>query len=98
MFAEPFQNTRDIEINSASMRWNSARRTLSFTLNSFYDNDRHNPFPSTITVTSHRTGKKVKFVYDTEAAEYNEFWDGELAEYIPNDFTCGVERLIVTPY
>lgn len=40
-------------------------------------------FPERITITSVHTGKSVDFVQDREATLKNEFWDGELVEYIP---------------
>lgn len=42
-------------------------------------------FPSTMEIKSDHTGKVVRFVVDEEAAIRNEFWDGEMCEYISND-------------
>jgi hypothetical protein len=41
-----------------------------------------NRFPRSITIKSDYTGREILFVYDGEAAERNEGWDGELAEYV----------------
>lgn len=54
-------------------------------------------FPETITITSDRTGQKVTFNADREAALAAEFWDGELMEYKPvQDGTpINVKRLVI---
>ena len=51
-------------------------------------------FPRNITIKSVYTGRMVVFIYDEVSAEKNEFWDGELAEYIPVGDT-NVQRLIL---
>jgi hypothetical protein len=52
-------------------------------------------FPQTIVVHSHHTGRSVKFVQDREAAERNEFWDGEACQYKPVEFVPNVKSLMV---
>lgn len=42
-------------------------------------------FPEKIVVTSHHTGKVIKFMMDTAAAIKNEFWDGEQMEYTSHE-------------
>lgn len=39
-------------------------------------------FPNVLAIRSERTGKVVQFAKDLDAAQANEFWDGELFEYI----------------
>jgi len=50
--------------------------------------------PTEVEIRSHLTGHVVKFVYDTEAAERHEFWDGEMAEYVPTT-ACKVKKLAI---
>lgn len=40
-------------------------------------------FPAELIVRSHHTGNEVLFVKDHAAAERNEWWDGEMYEYLP---------------
>ena len=39
-------------------------------------------FPDKVFIRSHHTGKVVCFTQDRIAAERNEWWDGEMMEYI----------------
>jgi hypothetical protein len=50
--------------------------------------------PQEVEIRSHLTGHIVKFVYDNEAAERHEFWDGEMAEYKPVG-ECRVAKLAI---
>ena len=52
-------------------------------------------FPRTIDIKSGHTGRVVRFTQNTLKAEQNEFWDGEMMEYIPTVPLNNVERLIV---
>lgn len=54
-----------------------------------------NSFPRQIEVRSEHTGRVVKFTYDIEAAERNEWWDGEMAEYVPVG-DANVKKLVIT--
>lgn len=54
-------------------------------------------FPKTLLVTSTVTGREVQFIKDYAAAEANEFWDGEMCEYIPaTDANLNVKKLVIT--
>lgn len=52
-------------------------------------------FPQKFTVMSPTTGAIVLFVKDMQAAIDNEFWDGELAEYVPAEAMDRVQRLVI---
>lgn len=52
-------------------------------------------FPTEIIVHSHHTGNQIKFIIDHAAAARNEFWDGEMCEYIPIQPTNNCSRLTV---
>lgn len=52
-------------------------------------------YPEKFSVTSDHTGKIVEFVQDTNAAIFNEFWDGEIMEYIPADQKVNVLKLVL---
>lgn len=51
-------------------------------------------FPHTVTVFSTHTGRTIRFVINQEAAERNEFWDGLMMEYVPEE-RCNVDRLVI---
>lgn len=51
-------------------------------------------FPESIVVAGK---KEVEFVKDKDAAYRNEYWDGEMYEYVPV-VECGVRKLVVIPY
>lgn len=55
-------------------------------------------FPDQLSVVSEHTGRIVKFVQDHQAAEENEYWDGELMKYIPTEYLPKVDHLVVFPY
>ena len=46
---------------------------------------RLNGFPRVVKVTSPDTGRVATFEPDLASAERNEFWDGEMMEYISKD-------------
>lgn len=53
-------------------------------------------FPERITITSTHTNTTIEFVQDREAAIANEFWDGELVEYIPVPGTVvNVKKVVI---
>ena len=52
-------------------------------------------FPEEVDITSHHTGVTVRFRKDVEAGIANEFWDGEMCEYIPVDPTNNCRKLVV---
>jgi len=52
-------------------------------------------FPKTLDIYSPTTKRTVTFQYDEDAAELNEGWDGEIAEYFPTDETVAVNRLVL---
>ena len=52
-------------------------------------------FPRSFEVFSPNTGRTVKFEYDQEAAEANEFWDGEMVEYRPTIALPNVKTIVV---
>lgn len=54
-------------------------------------------FPQSLDVVSDHTGRTVRFVYDLAEALRNEFWDGEMVEYVPSavDGKVNVERLVI---
>jgi len=52
-------------------------------------------FPKQINVTSHWTGRQVRFVVDYARNEVNEWYDGEQCDYRPVDPSGNVERLSV---
>lgn len=54
-----------------------------------------NSFPRQLEVRSEHTGRVVKFTYDNDAAERNEWWDGEMAEYVPVG-DANVKKLVIT--
>jgi hypothetical protein len=72
--------------------FNKKQRTLCANLSDL--GMKWNALPTEITVRSHHTGVAVTFVYDTEAAERNEFWDGEMCEYKPKG-ECSIRKLVL---
>jgi len=52
-------------------------------------------FPREFYIRSHHTDKVVKFVLDEEKAKLHEFWDGEMAEYIPSVPMKNVKCVVV---
>lgn len=52
-------------------------------------------FPQKIEVVSSNTGRKMVFVVDVEAGMANEFWDGEMCEYVPVEPLPNVVKLVV---
>lgn len=52
-------------------------------------------FPKEVDVLSAHTGKTITFVYDYEAAEHAEGWDGEMAEYKPSVEGTNVKTLVI---
>lgn len=55
-------------------------------------------FPHDFEIKSAHTGKVVKFVADTDAAEDNEWWDGEMYQYRALADTPNCERVVLYPY
>ena len=55
-------------------------------------------FPAKIHVYSHHTGRTVTFVQDHVSAAQNEFWDGELMQYVPLVHLPRVTCIVVYPY
>ena len=53
-------------------------------------------YPREFQVFSVNTGRTVKFVMDDEAAEANEFWDGEMMAYVPLEYLPNVDKVILT--
>jgi hypothetical protein len=54
-------------------------------------------FPQELVVVSHITGREVLFVQvSPEVQMENEFWDGELMEYVPADSDTKVKCLVLT--
>jgi hypothetical protein len=53
--------------------------------------------PREVVVISHHTGKRLRFFYDEEKARQHEYWDGEMAEYVPerSDVPRSVTRLVL---
>ena len=55
-----------------------------------------NGFPRVVKVTSPDTGRVATFEPDLASAERNEFWDGELMEYISKDsFAANIRLTLV---
>lgn len=52
-------------------------------------------FPTEIKVRSHHTGIVMTFEYDNIAAIRHEFWDGEMAEYVPKGDASKVAKLVL---
>ena len=87
------KNNNVICIPLGQMDFNKEKKILLCNLN-------YSPYcgmyPDIILVTSHHTGETVKFVQDREAAYENEFWDGEMMEYIPHGIDLpNVKKLVV---
>lgn len=55
-------------------------------------------FPKKIEVKSHHTGAVIEFEVDLEAGIANEFWDGELCEYVPVVPVPNVVKLVVSNF
>lgn len=70
------QGSKTMQINTNQMLWNPRRKNFEH---------RVDNFPLFLDVTSAKTGVVRKFVQDTARAMKNEFWDGELMVYIPED-------------
>lgn len=58
---------------------------------------RAGDFPQSLDVVSDHTGRTVRFVYDLAEALRNEFWDGEMVEYVPTsvDSKINARKLII---
>jgi hypothetical protein len=82
-----------VAVSTQHMEWDKARKTLVAEASAL--GIPPGPFPRRLRVQSHYTGRSVLWVYDAEAAERNEGWDGELAEYTPIDGTLNAQRLVV---
>jgi len=52
-------------------------------------------YPQVVEVTSHHTGKVVRFVRDEELAIANEGWDGEECWYKPQEILPRVDYLVL---
>lgn len=65
-----------MQINTDQMLWNPRSKNFEH---------RVDNFPLFLDVTSAKTGSVRKFVQDTVRAMKNEYWDGELMVYIPED-------------
>lgn len=53
-------------------------------------------FPREFTIVSHHTNREIKFKQDTIAAQYAEFWDGEMMEYIPASHeTINIRKVVI---
>ena len=78
-----------LQLNTANMRYVPEDRELFFGV----EHGSISSFPKEIDVTSARTGAVVRFVVDSELAEQNEFWDGEMAVYRPVTKSCGIKNL-----
>jgi|FreactcultureFD7_1027221.scaffolds.fasta_scaffold00621_6 hypothetical protein len=83
-----------INVNLGEMEFRKDTQTLVLVLN-MRNSAR---FPDHISVHSEHTGRVVEFVQDHEKAEANEFWDGELMEYIPTEHLPKVNRIVAVPY
>ncbi len=71
--------------NTNQFRFNKDRRTLSASMSAIIGQFYVGGFPSKFTLESAHTGRVVEFETDDEAAIRNEFWDGEMCEYISRD-------------
>lgn len=69
-----------INLQDCSFNKDTGRLTLS---SEFFGGS----FPAELVISSHHTGKGVMFVQDNTAAERNEWWDGEMYEYLPIEST-----------
>jgi hypothetical protein len=77
-------------INTADCEFKKARKTLAAPHSLIQGG-----FPAQVDVKSAHTGKVVTFVFDHEAAQNAEYWDGEQAEYVPAEPIPNVERLVI---
>ncbi len=80
-------------ISTAALSFNKERRTLLGEASELGIRTGA-AFPLEVMVRSAHTGRVIRFAYDHAAAERNEWWDGEQAEYIPVEH-CNVERLVI---
>ena len=55
-------------------------------------------FPNTVLVKSEKTGRVIEFEVDVQAGIDNEFWDGEMCEYVPVEPVLTVSRLVVSNF
>jgi hypothetical protein len=76
-------------LDLSSCEWNKKSSVLSYA--------GVDKFPDSLLVRSDKTGRVVKFIKDVERAADNEFWDGELCEYIPvyDEKDCRVKTLVL---
>lgn len=74
-----------VRINTNEGKYDKEYKVLTFTSNGV--------FPETLEVMSSRTGRVIVFRMDHEAAEQNEFWDGEACEYISDTAIPGLDRI-----
>ena len=64
-----------MQIGTSALDWNKKSKT--FVLPRFSGS-----FPDYVNVVSHKTGKSVLFMRDSDLAERNEWWDGEEYHYM----------------
>ncbi|HET8685883.1 MAG TPA: hypothetical protein VFM18_04380 [Methanosarcina sp.] len=85
------QTQEVINIDMQNLEWNKERKILSMGMWT-------GSFPDKIFVKSNHTGKIVCFMQDRLAAFDNEFWDGELMEYMnmSNDMNASKIRLVLS--
>jgi hypothetical protein len=75
------------KVNEDSVKWSMIADLSDFQLNGF---------PRVVKVTSPDTGRVATFEPDLVSAERNEFWDGELMEYISKDsFAANIRLTLV---
>lgn len=53
------------------------------------------PFPHVVKLRSHKSNRVIECLFDTQASERNEGWDGEMAEYRPME-EAGFKTLVLT--
>lgn len=87
------EHLKTLNIELANCEWDSKKHVLTYRLDS-------NSFPDRVFVRSHHTGKVVCFVADKISAERNEWWDGEMYEYITmsNDPKASKIKLVILAY
>ena len=76
-------------LNLSSCEWNKKSGVLSYS--------GVDKFPVSLLVKSDKTGRVIRFIKDIDRAISNEFWDGELCEYIPvyDEKDCRVKTLVL---
>jgi hypothetical protein len=77
-------------LDMAEMEYDLSKKALTFYM------DRGEAWPSEVEVVSHHTGRVIRFVYDLELAQQNDFWDGELTALKPTE-ECNVKTLWLVP-